>query len=94
LEFTVTKVRKEQSDDGSHEHIKGVCTVTGQYFSRAEVVASINDGNIWNTRAPSGHTAVIRPISFCPRPACIASPYITTRPDNQLDDNLENLPRC
>ena len=92
--FTVTKVSKERADNGSHEHIKGVCVADGTHYTRAQVVASINAGNTWTTRSPSGSTATIRPISYCTSYACVAAPYITTRPDNQKDDNLENLPRC
>ncbi|MEW6223015.1 MAG: DUF3892 domain-containing protein [Chloroflexota bacterium] len=91
---TVTKVRKESSSDGSHRHIEGVCTVDGTHYTRREVVDSIARGNVWTTRSASGSTAVIRPINYCPAPRCIAAPYITTRADNQKDDNLENLPPC
>lgn len=91
---TVTKVRKESSSDGSHRHIEGVCTVEGTHYTRRQVVDSINAGNVWTTRSPSGNTAVIRPISYCPASGCLASPYITTRADSQKDDNLENLPPC
>jgi hypothetical protein len=91
---TVTKVRKESSWDGSHRHIEGVCTTDGAHHTRKQVVGSIAAGNVWTTRSSSGSTAVIRPITYCPAAACTASPYITTRADNQKDDNLENLPAC
>ena len=90
---TVTKVRKESSSDGSHRHIEGVCTADGTHYTRAEVVSSINAGNVWRTSSGSS-SAVIRPINYCPAAACIASPYITTRADSSKDDNLENLPPC
>lgn len=90
---TVTKVRKETSSDGSHRHIEGVCTTDGVHHTRKEVVDSIARGNAWVTSA-GGHSAPIRPINYCPAPACIAAPYITTRPDTARDDNLENLPPC
>ena len=90
---TVTKVRKEAGADGRHMHIEGVCTVEGIHYNRAQVVASINAGNVWRTSSGSS-SAVIRPINFCPASGCLASPYITTRPDNSRDDNLENLPPC
>lgn len=89
---TVTRVRKEATNDG-HRHIEGVCTTDGVHYTRAQVVDGINRGEDWHTYF-GGQRAQIRPIRFCPRPACIAAPYITTRPDNSLDNNLENLPEC
>jgi hypothetical protein len=91
--FTVTKVRKELSDDGTHEHIEGVCTGDGTHYTRGEVVDSINAGNIWKTSA-DGYEAVIEPVAFCPRASCYAKPYIRTNPDSTTKDNLENLDRC
>jgi Protein of unknown function (DUF3892) len=91
---TATNVRKEMASNGSHRHIEGVCTIDGSHHTRREVVDSIARGNVWTTRSPSGNTAVIRPITYCPASGCLASPYITTRADNQNDDNLENLPPC
>jgi hypothetical protein len=94
VKYVVTKVRKEWSDEGGrHEHIEGVCTTNGTHYTRRQVVDSINAGNTWVTSA-GGREAMIRPITYCPSGACLASPYITTRPDNSRDDNLENLPRC
>lgn len=90
---TVTRVRKELSSDGSHHHIQGVCTTDNLFYTRGQVVGSINQGNRWVTYA-NGREAIIRPISYCSAPSCTASPYITTRPDNSKDDNLENLPPC
>lgn len=94
MRYEATKVRKELSSDRSHEHIQGVCTTGNQHYTRAYVVASINSGDTWVTRSASGNTAVIRPMKYCPGSGCLATPYITTRADNQKDDNLENLPRC
>jgi hypothetical protein len=85
---TVSKVRKERAND--HDHIQGVCTTEGTYYVRAAVVASINGGTRWVTSGGG----VIRPITFCPVSGCAAAPYITTRPDNSIDNNLESLPRC
>jgi hypothetical protein len=91
--YRVTKVRKEVSDDGTHEHIEGVCTADGTHYTRAEVVNSISAGNTWKTSA-GGYEAVIEPITYCPRANCYASPYIRTNPDSTKKDNLENLDRC
>lgn len=91
----VTRVRKEPSGLGSamHEHIAGVCTTENLYYTRGQVVARLRQGETWITQA-NGQTARIREIRFCPRAGCIANPYITTRADDSLDNNLENLPRC
>ncbi len=90
---TVTKVRKEWSDDRSRRHIKGVCTAGDFYHSRKEVVDGIDSGQRWVTAA-GGSEAVIRKMPYCPVGVCLATPYITTRADSSRDDNLENLPEC
>ncbi len=91
--YTVTKVRKELSADGSHRHIEGVCTNAGAHYTRKEVVNSIDGGNTWKTSA-DGYEATITKITYCPRPACMATPYIKTNPDSTKKDNLENLDPC
>lgn len=92
--FLVDRVRREACGDGRHQHIKGVCTYSGGvYYPRAQVVQSITNGNEWYTHVGGGaRGARIRPISRCPR--CTATPYITTRPDDEIDNNLESLPEC
>lgn len=92
--YYVTKIRKERSADGSHEHIAGVCTITDEFYSRSQVVASINGGNTWWTYVNGALGALIRVITYCPAGSCRMTPYITTRADDLLDDNLESLPRC
>jgi hypothetical protein len=91
--YVVTRVRKELSADGSHRHIEGVCTSTGTHYTRREVVDSIDAGNTWKTSA-DGYEAVITKITYCPRPACMATPYIKTNADSTKKDNLENLDLC
>lgn len=90
---TVTKVRKETSSDGTHRHIAGVCTEGGTYYTRKEVVDGIDAGQVWVTSA-GGKTARIKKLTYCPAPACYATPYITTAPDHTTQNNLENLPAC
>lgn len=90
--YLVTKVRHETSSDGTHKHIEGVC-VNGIHYTRLEVVNSINLGNTWKTSA-GGYEATITVASYCPKSACLASPYIKTNPDSTKLDNLENLPEC
>ena len=91
--YTVTKVRKEPSDDGTHEHIEGVCTSGGTHYTRKEVVDSINEGNTWKTQA-DGYEATVETITYCPKANCYATPYIKTYPDSTKKDNLENLDLC
>jgi hypothetical protein len=91
--FTVTRVRKELSSDGTHRHIEGVCTDVGTHYTRKQVVDSINGGNTWKTKA-DGLEATIKPITYCHRPGCRATPYIKTNPDSTKKDNLENLDLC
>lgn len=91
--YTVTKVRKERSADGTHQHLEGVCTAAGQHYTRKSVADSINAGNTWQTSA-GGPTAVIKTMTKCPVSGCSATPYIKTNPDSSKQDNLENLPPC
>lgn len=91
--YIVTKVRKELSSDRTHRHIKGVCTDDGTYYSRKEVVDSIDDGNTWRTKA-DGYEATIATLTYCFRTNCNATPYIKTDPDSTKKDNLENLDEC
>ncbi len=91
--YIVTNVRKEQSADGSHRHIEGVCVESGTHYTRQEVVDSINAGNTWKTRA-DGYEATISTLTYCPRSGCLAKPYIKTNPDSTKKDNLENLDAC
>jgi hypothetical protein len=89
--YTVTKVRKERSADGSHRHIEGVITTANVHYTRREVVASIDAGNTWNTSA-NGQTATIHKMGYCPQSTCLASPYTKTGADGTVANNLENLP--
>jgi hypothetical protein len=89
--YVVTKVRKETSVDGSHEHIEGVCTTDEVHYTRKQVVDSIKAGSAWVTSA-DGLSATITTVMSCPR--CSVSPYLKTNPDSSRKDNLENLDRC
>lgn len=91
--YVVTNVRKEESSDGTHRHIKGVCTADGTYYSRKAVVDSINEGNTWKTSA-DGYEAAIEPVDRCPKSNCDATPYIRTNADSTKKDNLKNLEPC
>jgi hypothetical protein len=90
---TVTGVRKEWTASGSHEHIVGVCSANGTYYTRDQVIGGLALGEDWHTSA-GGHTAKIRRIEYCGHPGCLLSPYIATGPDHTIENNLENLPDC
>jgi hypothetical protein len=91
--YTVTRVRKELSSDKTHLHIEGVCTDANVHWMRKEVVDSIRAGHTWKTSA-GGYSATIEVIAHCPQAHCLAMPYIKTKPDTTLKDNLENLDTC
>jgi len=89
----VTKVRKERSSDGSHEHIAGVCTTDAGNFTRAQVVAGVDAGQNWRTYG-GGQYATIHKVQYCKAAGCYLTPYITTAPDHTTANNLDNLPPC
>jgi hypothetical protein len=89
----VTRVRKVQAPDGEHQHIGGVCTSDGSYFSRHDVARSLDSGEEWWSES-GGTRARIRKAPFCPVPGCLTFPYLTTAPDHTSANNLENLPGC
>lgn len=89
----VTHVRKELSPDGTHEHIAGVCTEDGTFYTRQQVVDGIRAGETWRTSS-AGYEAEIEPIVYCPQPNCLATPYIRTHPYSTRKDNIENLDPC
>lgn len=89
----VTRVHKEASSDGTHKHIAGVCTDDNYYYTRAQVVASLDAGQLWESYGGM-RKAPIEKIRFCPARDCLLSPYIRTVPDSYAADNLDNLPAC
>ncbi len=91
--FIVTGVRKVISEDFTHRHIEGVCTADRAHHSLGAVIASINAGNTWKTRA-GGFAETIKVTGECPAPGCTLSPYIETNPRSHRKDNLENLNLC
>lgn len=88
----VTRVRRVQAPDGGHEHLAGVCTAEGVYFSRFDVAIAIEAGEEWWAER-DGARARIRPASSCPFPGC-STPYLTTAPDHTPVTDLERLPPC
>lgn len=89
--YYVQKTRRNQSKDGTHNHIIGVLT-EGVFYSNAEVGDSIARGDRWLTHAPGWPSATIKPLSYCPRYACMLTPFLTTEADSTAQNNLENLP--
>ena len=95
MTYYVKKVRKEsvRTNAGVHEHIVGVLTAAGIYYSNKEVVDSISAFNEWFTDVEGEPKAKIRSLSYCPAVGCLHTPYITTEADSSRRNNLENLPR-
>ena len=89
----VTGIRMVQAPDGRHEHIGGVCTAEGVYFSRDDVVSGIELGEEWwvGTDDPR---ARIRITWRCPSPGCRTEPYIEASPEATPTYELEKLAPC
>ena len=88
----VTRVRRERSLSGSHEHIEGVWTSDDEYFSRGQIIRSLDAGETWY--ADEGRSlATIGLVTYCPWPGCSLKPYLsTTARDRRPDRTLEMLP--
>ena len=96
--YNVTKVDMQWSTNAgskNHEHIVGVKTGAGVYYSNQEVVDSIKAGNTWQTSVEGEPKATIKEYqhTYCPEPKCLHKPYLTTAPDHSKKNNLDNLPR-
>ncbi|XYH94656.1 DUF3892 domain-containing protein [Sorangium sp. So ce1128] len=94
--YYVTKVRKQtvtNKDGTSHEHIVGVVTNIGIFYTNKAVVDSIDAGHDWYTEVDKEPRAKIKKLKSCSRSGCTHSPYLTTNPDHTTRNNLENLPR-
>ncbi len=92
----LTKMRKEtvrNNAGSSHEHIIGVITNPGAYYTNLDVVDSITALGDWYTSVEGQPKAKIRPLAYCPKADCYHKPYLTTDPDHTVKNNLENLPR-
>ena len=88
----VTKVRRVRAPDGRHDHLAGVCTAEGVYFSRYDVATAIESGEEWWTERDGARARIHTAVS-CPFPGC-ATPYLTTAPDHIPANDLEQLPGC
>jgi hypothetical protein len=94
--YYVTKVCKEKDrkDKSTHEHIIGVCTNTGQFYSNQEIVDSLQAGNEWYTSVAGEPMARIESRKSCTYTGCNHKPYLKTEADPSKKNNLENLPHC
>ncbi len=91
--YTVTGVRKVLSEDFTHRHVEGVCTDDRAHHNLGTVIASINAGDTWRTKA-GRYEETIKVTSECPAPGCTVAPYIETNPRSPRKDNLERLDPC
>jgi hypothetical protein len=93
--FHVKKVRKETvrtTSGATHEHIVGVVTSGGTFYTNQQVTSSLEAKNEWLTDVEGQPKAKIRPLAYCPKSDCYHKPYITTEPDHNTRNNLDNLP--
>lgn len=91
----MTLVRKETAtiSASSHDHIIGVVTEGGVFYSNQKVSDSIDRKNDWYTKVTGEPSAKIKVIGYCPANLCYHKPYLTTDPDHTTKNNLESLPR-
>ena len=89
--YVVIGVRREPAADGSHDHVAGVCAPRGLYYSRAELVASIRRGDVWELPA-HGEPVTVVLTDRCPR--CEVSPYVATARASLSQPTLESLADC
>lgn len=92
--YLVKKVRKEtvQANGIPHEHIVGVITSAGVYYSNERVASSIAASDEWLMDAPAAPRTRIEVVSYCPFADCYHRPYLRTRADSRGRDRLEELP--
>jgi len=89
---TVTRVRRERSLSGSHEHIEGVWTTEDEYFSRGQIIRSLDAGETWYAHE-GRFLATIGLVTYCPWPGCSLKPYVSALDRGRRRDNaLEMLP--
>ena len=71
----VVGVEHERSISGSHEHVAGVWTSSDEYFTRDEVLRSLELGDAWWT-LDDGRREPLRRVTHCPWPGCSVIPYL------------------
>ncbi len=92
--YLVRKVRKEsvRTDGVAHEHIIGVITSSGIYYSNQRVAASIAASDEWLTDAAKPPRARIEVVAYCPFADCYHGPYLRVQTDRPGKNDLESLP--
>lgn len=92
--YKVTRVRKEAPPlNASHEHIVGVLTDDGSYFTNQQVVDSIQAGDVWLASVAGESEAKILAEPFCPKGWCMHQPYLVSVITDTLATDLERMPR-
>jgi hypothetical protein len=92
--YKVTKVRKEPPAlNPSHDHIVGVLTADGAYYTNQQVAESIQRGDLWVASAPGEPDAEILTQPVCPNGWCMHQPYLASVPSATLATDLEKMPR-
>ena len=71
----VVGVEHERSISGSHEHVAGVWTSADEYFTRDDVLRSLEQGDAWWTFV-DGRREALRRVTHCPWPGCSMIPYL------------------
>ena len=79
----VVGVEHERSISGSHEHVAGVWTSADEYFTRDEVLRSLERGDAWWTLG-DGRREPLRRVTHCPWPGCSVIPYLLVAVDARV----------
>jgi hypothetical protein len=90
--YTVNRVHKGLSANGTHEHVEAICTTANLKYTRDQVIASINGADDWYTSVGGRSAKIIVVNNGCGR--CHLKPYIRTTADSTTSDNLLSLPAC
>jgi hypothetical protein len=88
--YQITGVRKPDRDN-SHEHITHLRIADGRIFTREDIISFIEGGDKFYTVDPvqswkHAEVEIVRPWN--------RDPYLQTRADGDLKDNLLHLPPC
>lgn len=92
--YLVKKVRKEtvHANGCEHEHIVGVITSAGVYYSNERVASSIAASDEWLTDAEASPRTRIEVVGYCPASDCYHRPYLCARAGSEGRDRLDELP--
>jgi len=91
-EHQITCVTKETVQSPSpHQHIASVGTADGNRYTVQQVIAKMNAGDTFYTKTPSATKRAGVESYTC---STCKAPIIRTKPDAELSNNLDNLPKC